>query len=55
MDGLKLRQERFRLDVMKYYFSKSGQALGRATQGGDGVTDSEVFKKRLDVVLRDMV
>ena len=32
-------QGRFRLDVRKHFFSKSGQALEWAAQRGGGVTD----------------
>jgi len=33
----------------------SGEALAQAAQGGYGVTVTGLFKKRADVVLRDVV
>ena len=38
-----------------FLLRKSGQALGRAAQGGGGVTVLGVFKERSDVGLGDVV
>ena len=54
-NGLKLCQGRLSLDVRKNFYSKSGQAGNGLPKHMVESLSLEVFKKQLDLVLRDMV
>lgn len=54
VNGLKLFQWRFKLDVRKKILWKSHQVLEQAAPGGSEVTIPVVFNKPVDVVLRDL-
>jgi len=57
MNGLKLHQGRFRLDVGRNFFSQEVVRCWMALPGGvlESPPSLEVFKKLLDIVFRDVV
>ena len=55
-NGIKLRQERFRLDIRKkFFYTEGGDTLEQVAKEVVDVPSLEAFKTRLDVALGSLV